>query len=403
MPAQVRGEQVGALHGEGPGAGGTAVSGRSGHADDPRPLRRLQRRGVVVLSTSAPAVHIQVVRPDRGTVAKHPSPMSRTASPPRLSGPGELAAALPLLCGFAPSESLVLVALEPGSSRVGLTLRLDLPCPADAEQVARELAERVRRAGAGRVFAFVVTEQPGHEDRILVEALLDQPGLDLLDVVEVRTGRWRSLLCTDRACCPEPGRPVPATSPSLTLVRAEAALTGRDVLPSRAALVAALAAPATTDELLTRFQAKARRLEVEVQRTSRSRRRRRLVRSFRRALVDLTGVDGDELALGLSDVLVRDEVLTWSAADGERLLAVLLHLARCTPSPFDAGVCATLAWVAYTRGDGATASIALERSLTTAPDHGLARLLQGALDQQVAPRELLAVAERTLSGLRRQA
>ncbi len=31
-------------------------------------------------------------------------------------------------------------------------------------------------------------------------------GLDLLDVLEVRAGRWRSTVCTDPACCPVEGR-----------------------------------------------------------------------------------------------------------------------------------------------------------------------------------------------------
>lgn len=37
-------------------------------------------------------------------------------------------------------------------------------------------------------------------------------GLLLLDVLVVRTGRWWSLCCTDRLCCPERGHPLTETS-----------------------------------------------------------------------------------------------------------------------------------------------------------------------------------------------
>jgi hypothetical protein len=55
------------------------------------------------------------------------------------------------------------------------------------------------------------------------------------------------------------------------------------------------------------------------------------------------------------------------------------------PPPFDAPVCATLAWIAYAGGDGVVANIALDRALTTDPDYPLARLIGDALDRQVPP------------------
>lgn len=329
--------------------------------------------------------------------------MSRPAALPRLSGPGELVAALPVLCGFAPAESLVVVCLQGAGPRVGLTVRLDLPEPAQELLVVQEVGTRLRAAGMRRAYALVVTEDPGEEPRPgLMAALQALRGVDLLDLLLVRDERWRSYLCRVPSCCPVDGTPVPAASPGLTLVRAQAALEGRAALPSREALVAALAPPDDTVPYLLALRETELRLAAEVLEDGRGRVRRRLLRSFRAGLRSGTA-DGDlrpaeadaELALALTDVLLRDEVLTWSVAEGEQLLTLLLALAARTPAPYDAPVCACLAWVAYSRGDGASASIALDRALETDPEHSLALLLRSAVDRQVPPRELQAVAVRT--------
>src|SRR3712207_9173514 len=62
----------------------------------------------------------------------------------RIGDSGELAAALPVLVGFRPRESLVLVALTgPDARRVGLTARVDIPPPEDARRLAEVLAARL--------------------------------------------------------------------------------------------------------------------------------------------------------------------------------------------------------------------------------------------------------------------
>src|SRR3712207_6314035 len=59
----------------------------------------------------------------------------------RLEDGGDLAAALPVLVGFVPRQSLVLVALGGATGRrVGLTARVDLPDPAHAARIAGALA-----------------------------------------------------------------------------------------------------------------------------------------------------------------------------------------------------------------------------------------------------------------------
>jgi hypothetical protein len=117
--------------------------------------------------------------------------------------------------------------------------------------------------------------------------------------------------------------------------------------------------------------------------------------------VERGGVPADEdaaaLAVALHDVAVRDEVATWALERSDGLLALLEQVARRTAPPSDAPVCTLLAWVAYARGDGARANVALDRALRTDPEHSLALLLRRALDSGITPGEV----RRTLVSTRR--
>src|SRR4051812_50152036 len=80
----------------------------------------------------------------------------------RLTSPGEIAAAVPHLCGFVPSESLVAVSLRGDRRRIGLTLRFDLPvieAVADTAN-AEEGAGRPAPDGAAPILLVVYTEKP---------------------------------------------------------------------------------------------------------------------------------------------------------------------------------------------------------------------------------------------------
>jgi hypothetical protein len=82
---------------------------------------------------------------------------------------------------------------------------------------------------------------------------------------------------------------------------------------------------------------------------------------------------------------VRDEVATWALEQDDALLALSEQVARLVVPPYDAPVCTLLAWVAYARGDGARAAVALDRALRGDPSYPLALLLQAALDRALPP------------------
>ena len=348
--------------------------------------------------------------------------MPTSTRPPRpvvrLTSPGEIAAAVPHLCGFVPSESVVLISLRGPRARVGLTMRFDLPPPAGEAALAAEAAERLAADGACRTVAVVHTERAGAAlpRRRFVDLLRErcrERGLEVDDVLLVRAGRWVSYLCSDEGCCPRDGTPLSAarSSPALGLVAAQQAVEGRAVLPSREELAASVAPPqllaarAAAQALTEAQQAFAQDLLARGRRAASARALqgwRAVVGRFADPRAQVTQQEAAELAVALEDVLVRDEVATWALRDASALLGALHALARLTPAPFDAPVCTLLAWVAYAEGNGGLANVALERVGLSRPDYSLAVLLRQALDGQVPPAQVRTLLRATRADLRRR-
>jgi hypothetical protein len=319
----------------------------------------------------------------------------------RLTSPGEMVALVPHLCGFVPSESLVVVSLRGPRRRVGLTLRIDLEACGDEPASAAEVAARVVHDGGGEVLLSVWTEaddgsRPARAGLVeAVTAALGAAGVGVHEALLVRAGRWWSYQCSNPRCCPAEGVPLDATeSPVVSLLQATDAYDGRVVLPSRDDLVASLeppgflAAAAARQSLAAADETAAARildLGVPAVRTG-------AVADFRaavRAAVDPREQRGDalvaQLAVSLQDVVVRDEVLTWALAEPEPLLRVLHDLAGRTVAPYDVPVCTMLAIVAWLRGDGGLANVALDRAWRGDPTYSLAALVREGLHQQLPP------------------
>jgi hypothetical protein len=336
----------------------------------------------------------------------------------RLTSPGEIAGAVPHLCGFLPRESIVLVSLRGARARVGLTLRFDLPPPAAEQALAAEAAQRLRADGAGGAVAVVYTDQDGDvlPRRGLVEswrARCREAGIDVHDALLVRAGAWVSYLCSDARCCPPEGTPLTraASSAALGLVAAQQAVEGRAVLPSREELAASIAGPqllaaqAAVQALTAAEGAFARDRAERGRRAADAAaldRWRAAVRRFADPRAQLSGDDAAALAVALQDVLVRDQVVTWALGESSGLLGLLLELVRRTPPPFDAPVCTLLACVAYADGDGGLANVALERVGRSRPGYALAVLVQQALHAQVPPAQVRTLLRATRTDLRRR-
>jgi hypothetical protein len=103
--------------------------------------------------------------------------------------------------------------------------------------------------------------------------------------------------------------------------------------------------------------------------------------------------------VALHDVQVRDEVATWALEDSDGLLALVHQIAAQVGAPWDAPACTVLAWVAYSRGDGARANVALDRALQSDPQQSLALLLRSALDGALPPAEVRRLLRETARAL----
>lgn len=326
------------------------------------------------------------------------------------AGPG-IAAALPQLLGFAPEESLVVVALG-GDRRVGLTLRVDLPPPGHERALAGELVDALRPGRPTAAVVLVVTEDPDEPWPVLqgstlprlallheVTAALVRAGIRVTETLLVRGGRcWDYDDPADGA-----GRTLPTGTSALA---AASAYAGQVTAPDRAALVARTArvsgpAAAAAARVCARIGAghAARLSQVGWEQWAEE--------SWASVLTALelcrpgsrTQPDDEALARvawAVGDTELRGRALTLGlgedAAAAETLWTEVL---RRVPAPLDVAPATLLAVTAWSRGDGTTASIALDRALDGQPGHPFALTLRAALAAALPPHDL----RRFLAGL----
>jgi hypothetical protein len=345
------------------------------------------------------------VSPTLGRMATFPN-----ADPPipvKLGDLGEIAAAIPHIVGFVPEESLVVMSMRAsidGRDRVGLTMRFDLP----PERYDAELAEQIaiRLAADKADFALVAcwTEEQsvgGEHPRTrlidLIGSAIDERDMLLRDALLVRSGRWWSYLCDDPDCHPAEGSPIPED----TDIAAAHAMAGRRLLPGRSAMRDQLrpvehvarrameqAIDAAHDDVVNAMVEGGLALpRAETVALA----QRLLDRYVDPRTATLTDAEAARLIAGFVDVQARDQVLS-RALDGDLdvMQRLLIDLCRRAIPPKDAPTCTLLAAVAYARGDGGLANVALERALNSDPSYSLANLLSNALYQQVPPSALRA-------------
>jgi hypothetical protein len=299
----------------------------------------------------------------------------------------DLIAAVPYLLGFHPADSLVVIAFC--ADRVDFAARYDLPPPgtppAQTRAEGRHMAAVIRRQGA-RTVAIL-----GYGDPARIAAALD-PLADALTTlgahvaIRLRTSGDRYWDLGGPGPDIAEGHPLP-DSP----LPAEMVFAGQVALPDRATLAASLAAgapPADPVPAVTRLGALLRTADdpdAAVHRAGRAAVRQAVRRARSgRSLTD------DEIAwLGvlLEHLPTRDHV--WEHLDGAPWQLDLWSgvLRRVAPAyvPAPAGLLAFAAWRA---GQGALASIAVERALAADPAYPMALLLDELLRYGVPPSEL---------------
>jgi Domain of unknown function (DUF4192) len=338
-------------------------------------------------------------------IPRSASPLSSPFGPAvRVREPGELVAAVPVLLGFHPRESLVLVATGGGSGRrLGLTLRVDLPPPEHVRDHAVSTAEHLLLdTPAGAAVVVVAAAAAPHVELVghVVEALERHQVRAHTVLWAESTSEGARWSCYDTCECTGV---VPDFS---TTTFAAAAVTAGQVVWGDRRELEALVAPADQERIR-------RREALLIQATDEALARPDPGAAFDAAVVDAAVADAAAGRLMLDDArivalagalavpAIRDAALLQcigpAAVAAEQLWTALV---RETPDPEAAEPAVLLAMSALMRGDGALANIALDRAEHAWPGHRLAAIVRSGLlgmrPEQI--RELLRDCEGQVGG-----
>jgi hypothetical protein len=318
-----------------------------------------------------------------------PLPAFGTPSPPtaKVRGPADLAAAVPVLLGFEPRDSVVAVVLDPPV--VALTMRVDLPAPRDRwawKAVGDSLARGAISAGGSAAVVLAYADDRAALDplRSHVVKSLTRAKVEVLDVLRVHDGRYWSATCRDLRCCPAEGRPVPAG----TAVQAAAVVQGVVVRGDRQSLAREFEPPADAEPAAARraWRTQLDRLlsagtvDLDDVRALLD----TAVEAARSGAVDLE--TAARLAALLSNGECRDEVyrhlVRRPVREHRALWAAVCRWFTGQPAVVPLAV---FALAAYLDGDGATGNLAYERAAALDASHPTVRLVGDILVSAIRP------------------
>jgi uncharacterized protein DUF4192 len=343
--------------------------------------------------------------PHPGHPAPHPAGAAGQPGTPRvrLSSPADVLAVIPHLLGFHPARSLVVVGASGPRQRIELGFRYDLPDPPDAT-VARQIAGHATAVLAHRKISMVIGI--GYGPGRLVTPVMDgfaaaarRGGLEVRELLRAEDGRYWSYLCRNLACCPAEGVPFDVRSHPAAAAMSAAGLAA---YPDRAALARTIAPLAgrraqVRDEAVGRAAARVAALTAQESAAGGPDPRRLVVASGRRAVREAIGRyraggrirNADQLAwlvVSLAELPVRDDA--WARmvpGHRESHLRLWSDLVRSAADSWLPAPAALLAFTAWQCGEGALASIAVERALAADPGYSMALLLGDILDAGVPP------------------
>ncbi len=339
-----------------------------------------------------------------------------TAEPllPPITCPSSLVASCAPLLGFAPTASLVAFIHGVADRTSPVIMRLDLPPLARASAVAAQAALSIGGTGGVAVdwVAWVDDADSTTRDELSsatflaeLESALDLVGIEVGGNLTTNGRLWWSHSCTDPLCCPIQGTLLDIAT--MNRVRAEYVFAGYAPLGSREELAARIA----RDELRA----------AEVQQVLRRRRPPESTQRWRDTQVRfLTGLllprdactasatplrasTAARVHRALGDIRVRDVVLHRLVVRGhhcdrcwEGTMQTLCDAVRTAPAGGCAPAASILGLVAWMRGEGALATLCIQRALAEDPEYRLASLAARLMSQGSDPR----LWRESLAGLR---
>ncbi|MDN4173120.1 DUF4192 domain-containing protein [Nocardioides sp. SOB77] len=294
--------------------------------------------------------------------------------------PEDLLAAVPVVLGFRPRESIVLLtfgAVRPFHARV------DLPATqTEADSTAQQLLEPALRHGVRSVAVLVFTgnDRAGARAGRAVVRAFTRAGIDVVDAIRAHEGRWY-VASGPRGDVPLRGVPYDVSAHPFA---AQAVLEGRVTHDSREDLAASLAPrPAAVRAVLEAVVA------MPGGESSPQVEGRWVAALVARHVEEGTSPTDDEVArlvVGTLDVPVRDAAWGLMAREGaDRHVRFWVDVVRRTPDAFLADPAALLAFAAWLSGHGALAWCAVDRCEDVARGHRLAGYIAHVLTRAIPP------------------
>jgi hypothetical protein len=291
--------------------------------------------------------------------------------------PEDVLAAVPLVLGFVPDESIVMLTFDADHT---FHARLDLPHTSRQRRAAAEsLVAPAGRHGVRRAL-FVLYTSSSTAARSCARALVHTftgHGIDVIDVLRADGTRWFPV-SLDRSVRVGPGTPYDVSGHLFT---AQAVADGRVTLASRAELAATVAPdPSGVRDVALAVADLGPGPPCSEQQA------REDVMLLVSAGCTPDPATAARLLVALRQPGVRDAVLAGlDRPEAERQLPVWSALVRVAPPHLVSPVASVLAFLAWQSGDGALAWCALDRAAEDERPCRLAGLVAQALEHAVPP------------------
>jgi hypothetical protein len=304
----------------------------------------------------------------------NPSPRALTARSPE-----DLLAIVPLVLGFHPEESLVMLTFA--ADRSAFHARVDLPPPEGREEVVDLLRSAAVRNRVDRVLFVLYTADPEAAFELAPEVVVGfaEARIEILDLIRADGERWFPL-------AGGPDHPGHAYDISTHPFAAQGVYDGTVTHGSRLALAESLTGPTGDVALVEQETPVALARVPALQRRAEARWLCEVLAAVDVPRVDLSAVDTARLVVALLDIDLRD--VAWShmsRANAADHVAFWTGVVRSTPDDFLAAPATLLAFAAWLAGQGALAWCALDRARAADPSYSLAKLVETALEGAVPP------------------
>lgn len=316
----------------------------------------------------------------------------------RARNPVDLIAVIPALLGFHPRESLVAISIHQPRQRLGFRLRIDLPPPEYAEQVADQVVSYLRTQDADEVLLVAFADRADDADPVVtaVRDRLAVAEIGVSDALRCDGVRYWSYVCGDARCCPPDGTPYESdTSPLL----AEAVYHGLEVLPNREAVADRFAG--ITGEARAQMEDATARVAERLDGAAGTRARDKDPALLQAGIDEvtplaeafecepgrrLTDAEVATLSVWTSLIVVRD--VLWARMNRHNAdvhLMLWRQVAGRVVPPYEPAVLSLAAFAAWLSGNGTQAQCALDRVAAADPSYSMAGLVQTALSGCLSP------------------